>query len=173
MPPSELPDSHLQRLRTALGAGLGILGVMLISGQVLGAEGSALVVASMGASAVLLFTLPQSPLSRPWPVLGGHVLAALIGVACAQGMSEPWLAAALAVGLVLVVIHYLDCFHPPGGATALAAVMGGAPIRELGFGFVLEPVLLNALVLTAVVSLFHALLPLRRLVRQSGEAGDE
>ena len=139
--------THTERLISAGGGLLGVLVVAAVSAYGLGLQGAALVIASMGASAVLLFAVPHGTLSQPWPVFGGHVLSAIIGVACYRLIPYPILAAALAVGLAIGVMYYLRCLHPPGGATALTAVIGGDEIHALGFGFVLEPVALNATVI--------------------------
>jgi CBS domain-containing membrane protein len=111
------------------------------------------VISSMGASAVLLFGIPHGPLSQPWPVLAGQGISALIGVSCARWIPDPALAAGCAVGLSIGAMLQLKCVHPPGGATAFTAVIGGSAIRDLGYQFVLVPVLANALcmVLLAVV----------------------
>jgi len=140
----------VERVVSALGSGLAItLLVGIIHWQIPGGEGWA-VAASMGASAVLLFAVPHSALAQPWPVLAGHTLAAIIGVACARWLPERMLAAGLAVGLTVVVMQLLKCLHPPGGGTALAAVLGGETIRNLGFGYVLLPVLANALLMVGL-----------------------
>jgi CBS-domain-containing membrane protein len=112
-----------------------------------------MLVASMGASAVLLFAVPHSALSQPWNLLGGHLVSALIGVSCAMMIANLLFAAPLAVALAIAAMHYLRCIHPPGGATALSAVVGGSSVHALGYQFVLTPVLLNALIMliTAIV----------------------
>jgi CBS domain-containing membrane protein len=119
------PASHVEKLLSAIGAFLGILGVLIISHGVLGGQGTALVVTSMGASAVLLFAAPHSPLSQPWPVLGGHMLSSAIGITCILLIHDTLTAAAVAVALSIAAMYYLRCLHPPGGAAALAVVMGG------------------------------------------------
>jgi CBS domain-containing membrane protein len=139
-----------ERLVSALGGGLAIaLLVGIIHWQIPGGEAWA-VAASMGASAVLLFAAPHSALAQPWPVLAGHTLAAVIGAACARWIPERMTAAGLAVGLTVAMMQLLKCVHPPGGGTALAAVLGGEAIRSLGFGYALLPVLANAAVLVAL-----------------------
>lgn len=105
--------------------------------------GSAVLVSSMGATAVLLFATPHSTLVQPWAILGGHIISATIGVAAHQLIPLPY-AAAVAVGLSIVAMHLTHCLHPPGGATALSAVIGGPAIWDLGYGYVLTPVAINA-----------------------------
>lgn len=150
------PASHGEKLLSALGAFLGILGVLVISHGVLGSQGTALVVTSMGASAVLLFAAPHSPMSQPWPVLGGHMLSSAIGITCALIIHDTLTAAAVAMALSIAVMYYLRCLHPPGGAAALAVVLGGDAVRTLGYAYLVTPSLLNVLVLLAVAMLFNA-----------------
>lgn len=99
--------------------------------------------ASMGATAVLLFATPHSTLVQPYAILGGHFVSALIGIAAQQFVAAPY-AAAVAVGGAITAMHLLHCLHPPGGATALYAVTGGPTIWDLGFSYVLAPVAANA-----------------------------
>lgn len=146
---------HLEKLLSGLGGLLSILAITLISQQMLGTQDAVLVVTSMGATAVLLFAVPHGPLSQPWPLLGGHVISAFVGVGCALLLPEPVLAAAVAVALAIAVMHYLRCIHPPGGATALTAVIGGENIQTLGFQYVLTPVLLNAVVMLIIAIGFN------------------
>lgn len=98
----------------------------------------------MGASAVLVFCLPASPLAQPWPVVGGNIVSALIGIACAQLIPAPHLAAGAAVALAIGAMLLVRCLHPPGGATALLMVLSGVHDPSAA----LVPVDLNALLLT-------------------------
>jgi CBS domain-containing membrane protein len=142
------PVSHTERLVSTLGGFLGIFFVLVASWLVLGDKpATTLIVASMGASAVLLFAVPHGPLSQPWALIGGHALSALIGIACALFVPNQLVAGALAVGLATGAMHSLRCIHPPGGATALTAVIGGPAVHALGFQFVVTPVLLNVAIL--------------------------
>ena len=96
-------------------------------------------------------------MSQPWPVLGGNVASALIGVACARWLGgEPLLAASLAVAMSIAAMYSLRCLHPPGGATALYAVLGGEAVHTQGYGYVFTPVLLNVVVLLAVAVVFNS-----------------
>ncbi len=148
------PVSHAERLVSTAGGFLGIFFILLASQAVLGERGATLlIVASMGASAVLLFAVPHGPLSQPWSVIGGHMVSAIIGVTCARFVPDLFLAAALAVGLAIGAMHYLRCIHPPGGATAITAVIGGPAIHALGYQFLFAPVLLNvAIILVAAIA---------------------
>jgi len=154
--------SHTERVVSALGGFIVILLIFHISRFFLGAGDMLLIVPSMGASAVLLFAVPHGALSQPWNVLGGHLISAAIGVSCALLLPEPFIAASLAVGLAIGAMYYLRCIHPPGGATALTAVIGGEATRALGYQFVLTPVLLNALVMILVALLFNYFFTWRR-----------
>lgn len=151
--------SHGEKGISAVGGFVGIMAVLWINGTVLDHQGAAMLIASMGASAVLLFAVPHGALSQPWPVVGGNLIAAFIGVTCAQLIAEPYVAAALAVGLAILLMYYLRCLHPPGGATALVAVIGGESVHQLGYTFLLTPVLANVAVLLGIAILIN--LPFR------------
>lgn len=165
------PVSHGEKLLSALGAFFGILGLLVISYGVLDTQGTALVVTSMGASAVLVFAAPHSPLSQPWPVLGGHLLSSTVGIVCAMLIDDMLTAAAVAVGLSIAVMFYTRCLHPPGGAAALATVVGGESVRALGFAYLVTPVLLNVLVLLSVAMIFNAPFLHRRYPRWLADLG--
>src|SRR5690606_32619543 len=94
-------------------------------------------------------------LSQPWPVLAGHMVSATIGVACAKWIAPVEVAAACAVGLSIGAMHGLKCIHPPGGATALTAVLGGPAVQALGFQFVLLPVAANAAFMVAAAVAYN------------------
>ncbi|WP_372096940.1 HPP family protein [Tistrella mobilis] len=114
-------------------------------------------VAPTGASAVLLFVLPSSPMAQPWPIVGGTVISALVGIATARLVPDATLAAGLAVAAAIGMMSVLRCLHPPGGAVALSAVLGGPTITETGFAYAFVPLGLNALILVATGFLFHRL----------------
>ena len=149
--------SHRERFITSLGGFCGILGVFVVSTSLFDGRDATLIVASMGASAVLLFAVPHSALAQPWNVLGGHLIAAIIGVSIARYIPDVMLASALSVGCAITAMHYLRCIHPPGGATALTAVVGGHAVQSMGYTFVLQPVLLNCIVILAIAIIFNAL----------------
>jgi CBS domain-containing membrane protein len=154
--PARASVSHAERLRSGVGALIGILVTGLLSAMVAHSSGTALwLIAPMGASAVLLFGVPASPLAQPWSILGGNVVAALIGVTCAKLIDEPLPAAAIAIFLTIGAMFALHCLHPPSGAVALTAVLGGPEIHASGFGFVLVPVALNSLLLIAVALTYN------------------
>jgi len=147
-----------EKIAATIGGGLSIFVLIAFSFWVLPEAGAVPVVASMGASAVLLFAVPQGALSQPWPVIAGHGISAVIGVICARYIPHPSMATACAVGLAIGAMHQLKCLHPPGGATAFTAVMGGDAIHKLGFQFVIFPVLINAVLMVLLALTIHGLI---------------
>ena len=154
--------SSAEKLASTLGGFIGIFLISWISFYFTGSSGAALIVPSMGASAVLVFAVPHGKLSQPWALFGGHLISAFIGVLCYQLVPDIFLAAGLAVGLAIGAMHLLNCIHPPGGATALAAVIGGSAINSLGFEYMLTPVLLNTVVIFFTALVFNSFFPWRR-----------
>lgn len=138
----------------ALGAFVGLLGTAWLCQWGLGLEVHWLI-APMGASAVLLFAAPASPLAQPWSILVGNGVSALMGVLSASLVPDMALASALAVMLAIASMFLTRSLHPPGGAVALTAVIGGEGIRALGVGYVLLPVLLNSLLLLSLGLLYN------------------
>lgn len=143
-----------ERVLCALGALFGLAISSAFSWWTLGGF-NAWYIAPMGASSVLLFAVPSSPLAQPWNLVVGNTLAALIGVLCAQYIPEATLAFSLAVALAIFVMMSSDSLHPPSGAVAMTAVLGGASVHQLGFKFIAYPVLLNSLLLLAVAIIFN------------------
>jgi CBS domain-containing membrane protein len=107
----------------------------------------------VGASAVLVFAVPASPLAQPWAVIGGNGLSALVGMACARWIGDPVIAAAVAVTLAIGVMLWLRCLHPPGGAMALSAVLS----HWAGSSLAWEPLLLNTVGLVAAGVIYNTL----------------
>lgn len=145
------------RLVACLGALIAIALTGVIAAKVVGGAAAMLIVAPMGASAVLVFAVPASPLAQPWSVVGGNIVSALVGVGVARLVPVPALAAGMAVAGAILAMSLSRSLHPPGGATALMAVIGGPPIAALGWGFALIPVGVNAVILTAIGLSFHRL----------------
>lgn len=120
-------------------------------------------VGSFGASAVLLYGVPNSPYSQPRNLLGGHVFSAIIGVSCSLALhTQPELAAAAAVSLALAFMHLSRTVHPPGGATALIAVIGSDSVHHLGFWYVLTPIGSGAMIMLLVAIVLNNASPYRR-----------
>lgn len=148
------PADHTEKLISGIGGFIAIFAIYKISHLILG-DDAFVIVASMGAATVLLFAVPHGPLSQPWPLFGGNLISAAIGVACMQLIPDIFVAAGAAVGLAVTAMYYLKCIHPPGGATALSAVVSGSAVHELGFAYVVTPVLLNVLVIFTVAFAFN------------------
>lgn len=159
--------SHSEKLISALGAGLSIgitlfIAMQLVADKQFGISASMLIISSMGASAVLLFAVPHGALSQPWPVIGGHLISAFIGVTCQQLFADGVVTAGLAVGLAVGAMYYLRCIHPPGGASALTAVVGGTQISDMGYQFMVYPILLNVVAILLIAVAFNYLFRWRR-----------
>jgi CBS domain-containing membrane protein len=116
-----------------------------------------LLIAPLGASTVLVFGVPASPLAQPWSVVAGNVIAAVIGVTAARFIADPYLAGAVAVSATIAITSLLGCLHPPAGAVALTAIIGGPAIAQAGYGFALVPVALSSLLLVATGIVFNNL----------------
>ena len=114
-----------------------------------------LLIAPMGASAVLLFAVPASPLAQPWSIIGGNLVAGLVGVTCAKLIGEPLIAAPIAAASAIGAMFLLRCLHPPSGAVALTAVLGGPAVHAMGYSFVLAPVMLNSVLILGAALFFN------------------
>ena len=106
-----------------------------------------ILVASMGASAVILFIMPGSPLAQPWPLVGGHLVSAIIGITCAQLFADTIVASACASGGSVLAMLLLRCLHPPATATALTPIIAGDPVNFMDYSFVLMPVGINVAIM--------------------------
>ncbi|WP_268847325.1 HPP family protein [Flavobacterium aestivum] len=113
-------------------------------------------IGSFGASSVLVYGIIQSPLAQPRNLVGGHFVSAIIGVTVAKfAPNVLWIAAPLAVSASIVLMQITKTLHPPGGATALIAVVGSAKVKALGYWYVLCPVLAGSLILLATALIFN------------------
>lgn len=164
--PEQAAISTRERIVSALAAFLAIAAVIWTSQQLAQSEHRPFVIASMGSSAVLLFAVFHSPLSQPWALVGGHLVSAAIGVLCAHHIPNPVIAAAAALGFAMLAMHWLRCLHPPAGATAVFAVIGGQPIQALGWGYVFSVVGANVAFLLLAALVLNNLLPGRRYPMQ-------
>ena len=144
------------RLVACAGAALCIaLALIVCAALSLGPADLPSIVAPLGASAVLVFAVPASPLAQPWPVIGGNIVSTLVGVAAFHAVPHPAIAAGVAVGGAILVMSLLRCLHPPGGAVALTAVIGGASVHAAGFTFAFAPVGVCSVALVGLAMLFH------------------
>ncbi len=139
-----------------IGSFTGLAAVSLIHYKILDQTGLMLIIGSFGASAVLIYGALRSPLAQPRNLLGGHVLSAIIGVTTFKLLGgQPWLAAAIAVSTSIAVMHLTGTLHPPGGATALIAVIGGESVHNLGYLYVLMPTALGAIVMLIIALIIN------------------
>jgi CBS domain-containing membrane protein len=144
------------RMFASVGALIGIALTALICRFVLGDHSSLpLIVAPLGASAVLLFAVPASPLAQPWSIIGGNTISAMIGVIVAHLVHDQILAIGFGVSIAIAAMSFARCLHPPGGATALTAIIGGPAVTSAGFLFPFVPVGLNSVLLVGLGFLFH------------------
>lgn len=159
-----------EALRAGFGAfaGLAVAGLFILAPQI-DLELGLYLIAPFGASSVLLFAVPNSPLAQPWSALVGNTLAGLVGVAVCLSVADPALRIALAVGLAIAAMSLARAVHPPAGAVAMTAAMSPEAIRELGFWFALMPVALGTLVLVAVAIAYAHLTGRRYPFRQFEE----
>lgn len=156
--PLRAPLPVAERLHACLG---GLLGLLLTAFGMRACLGSfehvPLLIAPLGASTVLVFGVPASPLAQPYSVVAGNVVAALVGVTTARAVPDPYVAGALAVSVTIALTSWLGCLHPPAGAVALTAVIGGPAITAEGYRFALVPVALSSLLLVAAGIAFNNL----------------
>lgn len=144
------------RLFACIGGLIGVALTSLVSAMALhGLAPLPLLVAPIGASAVLVFAVPASPLAQPWSVVGGNVVSALVGVTAARFVPIPYLAVGIAVGGAIMAMSLLRCLHPPGGAAALTAVIGGPAVLGAGYAFPFVPVGINSVILILAGIAFH------------------
>lgn len=149
-----MPINGRERLRVTVGLALGVLlAALLVRWWAPSGSASPWMVASLGASAVLVFGIPSSPLSQPWPLLGGSILSVWVGMACAALVPNLALASALAVALAVALMVPLRCLHPPGASLALFVVLQHGQGMEVA----VLPVLFNTTVLLLVGIAYNTL----------------
>jgi len=146
-----------------VGAFLGIGAIAWLNQRFFVGSDLTLVIGSLGASAVLTYGAPRSPLAQPRNLVGGHLVSAVVGVAVwTLFQNDTWLAAALAVATAIALMHATKTLHPPGGATALIAIIGSQQIHDLGFLYCLVPATLSPLILLVVALLVNNIPESRR-----------
>lgn len=154
--------SRTEQVRAGAGALFGLLLTALLTPLLLrvfgnDAPGMAFLIAPMGASAVLLFGVPASPLAQPWSVFGGNVVSAVVGVTVARLIGNPVLAAPVAAGAAIVCMFLMRCLHPPGGAVALTAVLAGPAVHAAGYEFAFVQVALNTALMVLAALAYNKL----------------
>ena len=139
-----------------LGSFLGIGIIAYLQTQTLPTSDLVFLIGSFGASSVLVYGVIQSPLAQPRNLIGGHLVSAIIGVTVQKLIPDIlWISAPLAVSLSIVFMQITKTLHPPGGATALIAVTGSAAIKNMGYLYVISPVLSGVIILLFVGNIFN------------------
>ena len=139
-----------------IGSFLGIITIAFFHKNFLDDDNLVLVLSSFGASAVLVYGAVNSTLAQPKNLIGGHLISAIVGVISYKIFaSNLYLAAAIAVSTSIIIMQLTLTLHPPGGATALIAVIGNEQIHELGFFYIFIPVLSGAIILFLIALLYN------------------
>jgi CBS domain-containing membrane protein len=142
--------NNKELLISAIGVFIAVIATGFFSNVILQSANSPLIIASAGASAILIFGAPHAATSRPLNLIVGHGVSAIVGVSCFYLITNALLATSIAIPLAFVAMHFLKCMHPPGGATAVTAIIGGEAIHQLGYVFVIMPIFFNSLILLVV-----------------------
>lgn len=157
--PQKSAASLAEKVRSGIAGGVAIMllaWVLYVAPQ---HDYPLLLLASMAASAVLLFAAPHSPFAQPWNLVGGHLFSALAGWACSLLIPDQVLAAGMAVGTAIFLMHYLNCLHPPGAATALTLVLAAGQFHEMGWQWVAVIIIANTLISLVLALVFNNILP--------------
>lgn len=159
--PAVGPPQPREMLRACIGAGIGLtlctFLVRLTTAPVttVGPDPTLLLIAPLGATAMLAFAVPSSPLAQPWSALVGNTVSALVGVAVVLTVAEPWLALGLSVTLAMIAMMLLRATHPPAAGIALGTVLSADAVREAGFSYAFSPVFLDTALLLIVAIAFN------------------
>lgn len=146
-----------------MGSFIGIAAVAAVHFNLLKETDLLMIIGSFGASAVLIYGAVRSPLAQPRNLIGGHVISAVIGVSAYKVFfPHMWLAASVAVATAIAVMHATKTLHPPGGATALIAVIGSQKVHNLGFLYALVPAGLGAVIMLLIALLVNNIPKTRR-----------
>jgi len=158
--PAPLNIPPKEWLRAGIGALLGLFLAGWLTSLAYGPGIALHLLGPLAASAVLVFAVHSGPLAQPWPVLGSYALAGAVGLAMRQGLGPELWVAATALGISILVMCLLRCLHPPGGGVAVSAVLADSGLTAMG-DHLLEPVLLNALILVSVAVIYNRLTGVR------------
>lgn len=154
---------HKEHFWSFLGSFFGIGIIAYLQSQTLPNSDVVFLIGSFGASSVLVYGVIQSPLAQPRNLIGGHLVSAIIGVTVQKMLPDTmWISAPLAVSLSIVFMQITKTLHPPGGATALIAVTGSAAIKNMGYFYVINPVLSGVVILLIVAVFFNNMTPNRQ-----------
>jgi len=148
------PVALSERLRAVFGAFIGLM-LVLTTAKYLGDLGGIdeWLMASLGASALLVFALPQSPMAQPWAVIAGNTLSALVGISIIHLVAEPLLAMPLAASISILGMFILRCLHPPAAAVALIAVLG----HVAHYRYAIFPVMVDSVLLVLAGAVYSNL----------------
>jgi len=150
-----------EMLRACIGAGVGLtLCIFLVRltmapGGSEGPDPTLLLIAPLGATAMLVFAVPSSPLAQPWSAIVGNGISAFVGVSVVMMVNEPWLALGLSVTGAMIAMMLLRAPHPPAAGVALGAVLTADSVREIGYSYVFSPVLMDTVLLLLVAVAFN------------------
>ena len=155
----DLPEvGTKEKLRACTGTMIGILITALVSHFLISNELAQFwLLAPMGASAIILFTFPSSPLAQPWSFLGGNLISAFVGITCVHFIVNPVICACIAIFIALTLMFALRCLHPPSGAVALITILGGDWIKDLGYMFIITPLAINTVLMLASAVIYNKL----------------
>ena len=143
-----------ERIRASLGALVGLFCVTVMGKWIGDFSGVAeWVMASLGASALLIFVLPSSPMAQPWAVIGGNTLSALIGITCNYLIGDVYIALPIAASSAILGMFLLRCLHPPAAAVALIAVLG----QISSYRYALFPVMIDSALLCLTAIFYNTL----------------
>ena len=144
----------VERLRSVFGAFIGLMLVLTMAkylGELTGLD--EWLMASLGASALLVFALPQSPMAQPWAVIAGNTLSALVGISVMHLVGEPLVAMPLAASLSILGMFILHCLHPPAAAVAMIVVL--AHVTHYRYAFF--PVMVDSILLVMAGAVYSNL----------------
>lgn len=154
---------YKENLWSFIGSFIGIGLIAFLQSKIFLQTDNLFLIGSFGASSVLVYGAIQSPLAQPRNLLGGHLISAIVGVSIYKVLPDIiWLTAPLAVSLAIVGMQISKTLHPPGGATALIAVIGSEKVKALGYLYVLSPVFTGTVILLLVALVFNNLTPYRK-----------
>jgi len=159
--PAVGPPQLREMLRACIGAGIGLtlctflVRLSMAPVAAVGPDPTLLLIAPLGATAMLAFAVPSSPLAQPWSALVGNTASALVGVAVVLTVTEPWFALGLSVTLAMIAMMLLRATHPPAAGIALGTVLSAEAVREVGFSYAFSPVFLDTALLLIVAVAFN------------------
>jgi CBS domain-containing membrane protein len=154
-----------EHLWTFIGSFVGVGLIGFLQNLYLPATDNLFLIGSFGATSVLIYGVINSPLAQPRNVIGGHVISAFVGVTVNYLIPYPWIASALAVSVSIVLMQITKTLHPPGGATALIAIIGSEKIQSLGYFYIISPVGTGIIILLVVAIIFNNTTPNRSYPR--------